>query len=131
MTMYFRDGRFVSRIFYTELSGGGGNLVGFTFHDPGEPIVWNFVYRFRYYDDELGARKSADKVNWIHVTGQPGAPIALIMPTIQSIFALAGGGAYEEIIVESDRSDVQARRIMEQPWAHFEVRATTREHPNA
>lgn len=125
------EGRYVSRIFYTELNVGGpgmarmitreGNLLGYTYRDPGEPVVWNHEYRFRYYVDDILDDHSKDESNWYHVRSQPGDPLEKLMPTIRNIFSVAGGGKFEEVVVESANFEVFFQRLTEQPWAHTKI----------
>ena len=121
--MEFRDGRYIGRIYYAELRRPGlppGNLMGTTFYDPGEPIVWHFEYRFRYYVDDDHTFASKDRKTWYEVAGEPGAAISELTPTIRMMFEAAGNGSFEEVIIESDQVAMQYQRLAEQPWAHLE-----------
>lgn len=126
--MEFRDGRYISRIFYTELLRPGlppGNLMGNIYYEADAPTVWHFEYRFRYYEDDNVGPASKDRKSWYHAKSVPGTLLAKLLESVRIIFEMAGAGSFEEVIVDSDRALVQMSRLAAQPWAH--VTQMTRE----
>lgn len=120
MTMELRPGRFVSRMFYTELSAKGpgpGNIAAYLFRDNGEDF-WRIHLRFRFYVDDDRTAKSNDRKVTQEFRAPPEHSLAQIVSTIKIMFDVAGGGAFEEIIIDSDDPVVVMNRVKEQPWAN-------------
>lgn len=123
MTMEIRDGRFISRCFYAELGilGLQGNMAGWIYRDEAEePYTWRLTYRMRYYRDHLTTRQSKDRMTWFEAHADPGTGLGVLLPSTRVIFETAGGGKYEEVIIESAEVAVIMKRVSEQPWASTE-----------
>jgi hypothetical protein len=110
-------GRFIARMFYTELDPpmGPGNLLGWVYRDKGQE-AWAIEYRFRYYEDDDLTRKSKDRKSGYE--GRAFSSLPEVLNAFRRVFEVSGSGKYEEIIIDSDDPEVIIKRVREQPWAH-------------
>jgi len=116
-------GRFISRLFYTELMPmlGPGNMLGWVYRDKGDE-GWHIEYRFRYYEDDDLTHKSKDRKSGYGGKAKPDQPLDEVLAAVRFIVEMSGGGKYEEVVIESDDPDVVIGRMKEQPWAHVSER---------
>lgn len=129
MSFEVREGRYVSRIFYSELRAIAvpGNMMGWIYRD-GPDDLWRLQYRMRYYVDEDLTAASKDRMSWYEAVSKPDATVEKLISGTRVIFEKAGAGQYEEIIVDSSSAEVVMRRLGEQKWCHAETLAPEEWH---
>lgn len=117
MSIELRDGLYYKAFLHLEFAvPKRGNILGAIYSDDPDRKEWHIVYRFRYYvDDKLGA-DSADTESWY--AGKATGPEQDIFDSTVKAFkdmAAAMGGNLNVSVVESDKAQEQADKLMGMP----------------
>jgi hypothetical protein len=122
MAFQIKDGRFIARIYYMEISGMAprGNFLSFLYRDKDvEANEWILYYRMRYYVDNK-VHNSNDRRSQPYVYKFEGAfeevldKVQALLTTIQYV---SGNNPLQEVVVDSDQVKVVSEKMMAQDWA--------------
>lgn len=122
MAFEIKDGRFVARMYYMEISAPAprGNIIAFIYRDKGvEANEWLLHYRMRYYEDNK-VHDSADRRSQDYVYRLTGT-FEEVYPKVQGMLdvmrAVSGNHPIQEAIADSDKAEVIAAVLSTQEWA--------------
>lgn len=119
--LIIKEGRYVSKIFYSELPDGLGSSVGnvlaVIYKDTDKP--WEaFVRVRRYVDDKTHYSEDPKSAFMLQGTQDKEAIASRVKGMLDTVTSVVAPNTIDVVDVESDDPEAVVRALSSRPWAH-------------